>query len=49
MLQLLDQPLCSFWRLAQDPCCLNEVDIIDGQVQVLRINDSCHLADVPAA
>jgi probable phosphoglycerate mutase len=43
LLQLLDQPLVSYWRLAQDPCCLNEVVIEGDKVQVLRINDTSHL------
>jgi broad specificity phosphatase PhoE len=41
--QLLDQPLSAFWRIAQTPCCLNEIDIVDGAVRVLRINDTNHL------
>ena len=44
LLQLLDQPLSAYWRLAQDPCCINEIDFIDGQVRALRINDTEHLA-----
>jgi phosphoserine phosphatase len=46
LLQLLDQALSSFWRVAQDPCCINEVDIVSGQVQVLRINETHHLAEI---
>jgi broad specificity phosphatase PhoE len=30
LLQLLDQPLSSFWRLTQHPCCINEIDVVDG-------------------
>jgi probable phosphoglycerate mutase len=41
--QLLDQSLSSYWRLAQDPCCLNEIDITGSSVRVVRINDTCHL------
>jgi broad specificity phosphatase PhoE len=41
--QLLDQSLASYWRLAQDPCCLNEIDLTQGQVRVLRINEAHHL------
>jgi phosphoserine phosphatase len=44
LLQLLDQPLSAYWRLAQAPCSLNEIDIVDGVVRVLRINDTSHLA-----
>jgi probable phosphoglycerate mutase len=43
LLQLLDQPLAAYWKLAQDPCCLNEVDIEAGEVVVRRINDTSHL------
>ncbi|MGA8157116.1 MAG: hypothetical protein WB822_13100 [Rhodoplanes sp.] len=44
MIQLLDQPLSSFWGLAQEPCCINEIDVIDGCVRVLRVNETRHLA-----
>lgn len=43
LLQLLDQPLSAYWKLAQDPCCLNEVQIDGARIQVLRINDTSHL------
>jgi probable phosphoglycerate mutase len=43
LLQLLDQPLSSYWRLAQHPCCINEIEIVGGQVRVERINDTSHL------
>lgn len=43
LLQLLDQPLSAYWRLSQTPCCLNEFDIIDGEVRVLRLNETRHL------
>jgi len=43
LLQLLDQPLAAYWRVAQDPCCLNEILIEGDRVQVLRINDTSHL------
>lgn len=43
LLQLLDQPLAAYWKLAQDPCCLNEVLIEGDKVQVLRVNDTSHL------
>ena len=31
LLELLDQPLSAYWRLAQAPCCLNEIDIDRGE------------------
>jgi phosphoserine phosphatase len=43
LLQVLDQPLTSYWRLAQDPCCINEIDIVDGRISVQRINETSHL------
>jgi broad specificity phosphatase PhoE len=43
LLQLLDQPLAAYWKLAQDPCCLNEVIIRGDMVQILRVNDTSHL------
>ena len=46
LLQLLDQPLSSYRRLAQHPCCINEIDILDGHIQVARINETHHLDDV---
>lgn len=44
LLQLLDQPLSAYWKLAQDPCALNEVEVLaDGDVKVGFINDTSHL------
>jgi len=46
LLQLIDQPLSAYWKLAQDPCCLNEVDVEAGKIEVRRINDT---AGIPAS
>ena len=43
LLELLDQPLPAYWRVAQDPCCLNEIDIDAGKVCIRRINETAHL------
>ncbi len=44
LMQLLDMPLSAYWRLVQDPCTLNEVEVsAAGQAQVQRINDTSHL------
>ena len=43
LLQLLDRPLSAYWTLAQDPCCLNEIEIVGSKVEVLRINDTARL------
>jgi len=43
LLQLVDQPLSAYWTFAQDPCCLNEVEIDGGWIEVRRINDTAGL------
>jgi phosphoserine phosphatase len=48
LIQLLDQPTSAYWRLAQAPCCINEIDVIDGRIQVLRVNETCHLEGLEA-
>lgn len=46
LLQLLDQPLSAYWRLAQSPCCINEIEISESGIQILRINDTAHLEGI---
>jgi phosphoserine phosphatase len=48
LLQLLDQPLSAYWRLAQEPCCINEIDVAGGRVQVIRVNETGHLVGIAA-
>jgi probable phosphoglycerate mutase len=43
LMQLLDQPLSAYWRIAQSPCCLNEIDVTDGKIFVQRINETGYL------
>lgn len=43
LLQMLDQPLSSYWRLPQSPCAINELAIEDGEVRIVRINETAHL------
>jgi len=43
LLQFLDLSLSSYWRIAQHPCCVNEIDIADGKTCVLRVNETNHL------
>ena len=43
LLQLADLPLSSYWRLAQTPCCINEIEIANNQVRILAINETSHL------
>lgn len=47
LVQLVDQPLSAYWRLAQAPCCINEIDVIGGRIAVMRINETQHLDDLP--
>jgi probable phosphoglycerate mutase len=47
LMGLLDMALSGYWRLVQDPCTLNEVDIsASGGAVVSRINDTSHLDQV---
>ena len=48
LMQALAQPLCAYWRMAQSPCAINELQIEDGRVGVLRVNDAAHLEDLQA-
>jgi probable phosphoglycerate mutase len=43
LMQLLEQPISAYWRLAQHPCALNEIDVFGKQLCVLRVNDTAHL------
>ncbi len=47
LLQFLDLSLSSYWRIAQRPCCINEIDIVDGRICVQRINETSHLDEDP--
>jgi phosphoserine phosphatase len=41
--QVLNMPLSSYWRLAQDPCCINEIHATASSFQLRRMNDTAHL------
>ena len=47
LLQLLDQPLSAYWRIAQSPCGVSEAVIERGRTQVLRLNETAHLEMSP--
>ena len=36
LLQFLDLPLSAYWRVAQEPCCLNEIDIEGEKICIVR-------------
>jgi phosphoserine phosphatase len=46
LLQFLDLPLSAYWRIAQNPCCLNEIDIDSEKVCILRLNETHYLDDI---
>ena len=46
LLQLLGLPLAAYRRLAQSPCCLNEIEIDGGNVCIIRLNETHHLDKV---
>ena len=43
LLGFLGLPLSAYWRIAQDPCCINEIDIGGGKVCIRGINETQHL------
>ncbi len=43
LLQVLDQPLSAFWRLAQDPCAINVLEVRHSGAHVISINDARHI------
>lgn len=43
LLQVLDQPLSAYWKIAQDPCCINVIEYKDGLIHVRSINDVQHI------
>jgi phosphoserine phosphatase len=43
LLQILDQPLSAYWRLAQDPCSVSELEILENVTTVRRMNETHHL------
>jgi broad specificity phosphatase PhoE len=49
LLELLEQPLSAYWRLAQEPCCINEIDVSGAGICVRSINETQHLEAVAAA
>lgn len=43
LLYALDMPLSHYWRLCQEPCCINEIDALGDRFRIVRMNDSTHL------
>jgi probable phosphoglycerate mutase len=49
LIELLGQPLSSYWRLAQEPCCINEIDVNATGIRVRSINATQHLEAIATA
>jgi len=43
LLEFLGLPPSAYWRVDQEPCCLNEIDIGGEKVCVRRVNETAHL------
>jgi probable phosphoglycerate mutase len=46
LIQFLDQPISAYWRLAQSPCAINEIEVENGRARVVRVNDTAHLETI---
>lgn len=40
LLQTLDQPLSAYWRFAQDPCGVSEIELTENSATVHRLNET---------
>lgn len=43
LLGILGLGIDHFWRLRQEPCAINIIDVIDGKYTLVGMNDTCHL------
>ena len=46
LLQMLNQSPSAYWKLVQDPCALNELEISRSHARIIRINDVSHIKAV---
>lgn len=46
LLQILELPPAAYWRLAQDPCALNVIELAPGRARVLSVNVTSHLSSL---
>jgi len=47
LLHSLGLPLSRYWRIKQEPCCLNEIEVQDTVFTVHRINEGHHTSVSP--
>ena len=43
LLHALELPLSRYWRLAQAPCAINQIDAANDCFFIRSVNDTCHL------
>lgn len=43
LLNMLGLGLERFWRLRQEPCAINTIEVIDDEFTLVKMNDTCHL------
>jgi broad specificity phosphatase PhoE len=41
--QCLNMPLSAYWRIVQDPCCINEIELDAHGIRLRRMNDTANL------
>jgi probable phosphoglycerate mutase len=48
LLACLDLPPAAYWRFAQEPCCLNVIELSGAAVTIRSINETQHLEAMTA-
>jgi probable phosphoglycerate mutase len=43
LLGILGLGINHFWRLRQDPCAINIIEVNDNKFTLVGMNDTCHL------
>lgn len=43
LLGILGLGVDHFWRLRQEPCAINTIEVIDDEFTLVKMNDTCHL------
>lgn len=43
LMHLLDQPLSAYWKLAQAPCAINEISLLQEGAVIRAVNQTSHL------
>jgi phosphoserine phosphatase len=46
LLHALGLPPSGYWRLKQDPCAINEIDLVEGSLVVVTVNETYHLREM---